>query len=98
MLPLKKKVGTEDFNRRTYLVIYYVVCLISGIMVSCLNTFTLYVDSKMFGYYSYAMVFGAFWIRIATGLTSTALISTAALPVIKALKKARLIPERKSSK
>ena len=58
---------------------------------SLINTFTLYVDSKMFGYYSYAMVFGVLWLRLATGAISSVLMAVASKPVVLALKKSKLI-------
>ncbi len=70
---------------------FMAVCLVSAVIVSALNTFTLYVDSKMFGYYSYAMVFGALVVRIFSGLASSALMAIAALPVVKALRHTRLL-------
>ncbi len=67
------------------------LCLIASVVVSVLNTFTLYVDSKMFGYYSYALVFGALVARIGLGLVTSTLICFATIPVVKALRKAHLV-------
>jgi uncharacterized membrane protein len=55
------------------------------------NTFTLYVDSKMFGYYSYAMVFGALWVRLGTSAISSVVMSVVAKPLAQAMRKARVI-------
>ena len=92
LLPIKKR--GSDLRKGYGIILYYIICLVGAVLVSCLNTFTLYVDSKMFGYYSYAMVFGSFLIRILTGLVSTAAMATVCLPVAAALKKAKLVPER----
>ncbi len=67
------------------------VCLVAAVIVSCLNTLTLYVDSKMFGYYTYALVFGSLVWRIVSGLVVSFGVAVATIPVAKALKKARLV-------
>ena len=72
-------------------VAFLVICVISGLLCSLLNTFTLYVDSKMFGYYSYAMVFGVLWVRLATSAVSSVLMAVVAKPVVIALRKAKII-------
>ena len=72
-------------------VAFLVICVISGLLCSMLNTFTLYVDSKMFGYYSYAMVFGVLWVRLATSAVSSVLMAVVAKPVVIALRKAKII-------
>lgn len=82
-------------NKRPF--VYFAVCIISGIIVSSLNTLVFYVDAKMFHYYEYHMIFGVFWIRIASGILSSLLMSAAALPVIAALKRANLVPSKKVS-
>jgi ECF transporter S component (folate family) len=72
-------------------VAFLVICVISGLLCSLLNTFTLYVDSKMFGYYSYAMVFGVLWVRLATSAVSSVLMAVVSKPVVIALRKAKII-------
>ena len=72
--------------------IYFVVfCVISGLICSLLNTFTLYVDSKMFDYYSYAMVFGVLWLRLGSSAITSVLMSVVTKPLAHALRKARVI-------
>ncbi len=62
-----------------------VIDIISALLVTLLNTFAMYVDSKMFGYYSKAFVFGALGLKIVTGIL-TAVVFAAILPsLIKAL-------------
>ena len=81
-------------NKRPYL--YFVICVISGIIVSSLNTLVFYADAKIFHYYEYHMIFGVFWIRIASGVISSLLMAIVALPVVAALKRANFIPNRKA--
>ena len=70
---------------------FWVLCVVVAFGCSLLNTFTLYVDSKMFGYYSYAMVFGILWLRLGAGAISAVLMAVATKPVVIALKKSKMI-------
>ena len=70
---------------------FFGLCIAVALGCSLMNTFTLYVDSKMFGYYSYAMVFGILWLRLATGAISSVLMALASKPVVIALKKSKMI-------
>jgi len=88
-----KTLGLEALLEKKAPVAFWIACVISGLICSLLNTFTLYVDSKMFGYYSYAMVFGVLWIRLAASAASSVLMSVVAKPVVTALRKAKVIQE-----
>ena len=70
---------------------FWVLCVVVALGCSGLNTFTLYVDSKMFGYYSYAMVFGILWLRLGAGAISAVLMAVATKPVVIALKNSKMI-------
>ena len=63
-------------------------------VVSLGNTLVYYLDSIIYDYYSYALIFGVLGMRILTGLLSTLLMSTVALPVLAALRKANLVRAR----
>lgn len=91
ILGMKKKWAVDAIVTGKRVIAVFVICIISGLLVSCLNTFTLYVDSNMYGYYSYEMVFGVFWIRIVTGMISSTLMAAATMPVVLALKRAKII-------
>ena len=86
-----KRMGMDALLEKKAPVAFFVACVISGLICSMLNTLTLYVDSKMFGYYNYAMVFGVFWIRMAASAVSSVLMAMAAKPVAVALRKAKFI-------
>ena len=88
---LSKHVGLNAVIEEKLPVAFIVTCVVSGLICSLINTFTLYVDSKMFGYYSYAMVFGVFWVRMAASAVSSVLMSIAGKPVVVALRKAKII-------
>ena len=48
------------------------------------------MDSLLFHYYSYALIFGVFWVRLANGLLTSFITATIALPVVLALRKFHL--------
>ena len=88
---LSKYVGANAVIEKKLPLAFLVTCVISGLICSLLNTFTLYVDSKMFGYYSYAMVFGVLWIRLAASAVSSVVMAAAAKPVLAAMRKAKIV-------
>ena len=88
---LSKYVGANTVIEKKLPLAFWVTCVISGLICSLLNTFTLYVDSKMFGYYSYAMVFGVLWIRLAASAVSSVVMAVAAKPVLAAMRKAKIV-------
>lgn len=87
----KKRLGMDALLEKKLPVAFFLACAITGIIGSCINTFAFYVDSKMFGYYSYAMVFGVFWVRIGIGAVSSVLIAMVTKPVAAALRRARFV-------
>lgn len=88
---LKKRFTMDGIMNGKQTVWFFVVCVISGIIVSCMNTFTLYVDSNMYGYYSYALVFGALVLRLISGMVSSSLMAAVTLPVVAALRRGKFI-------
>ena len=86
-----KQLGLNALLEKKVPVIFWIVCVIVGLGCSLVNTFTLYVDSKMFGYYSYAMVFGALWVRLGTSAISSVVMSVVAKPLALAMRKANVI-------
>ena len=57
------------------------ITISTALIVTALNTGTLYLDSKIYGYYSFAFVFGAVIPRIFTGIL-TAFVFGSILPYI----------------
>ena len=57
------------------------ITISTALIVTVLNTGTLYLDSKIYGYYSFAFVFGAVIPRIFTGIL-TAFVFGSILPYI----------------
>ena len=55
------------------------ISIISAFIVTALNCLALYVDAKMYGYYSFALVFGNIVIKLLTGII-LAIIYSSVLP------------------
>ncbi len=87
----KKQMSSTAICEKGVPVIFLIVCVISGVISSCLNTFALYVDSKMFGYYTYALVFGSLLVRISLSVITSVIICFATKAVLHALHKENLI-------
>lgn len=87
----KKQMSASAICERRIPVVFLIVCVVSGIISSFLNTFAFYVDSKMFGYYTYALVFGSLFMRLLLSCITSVVISFATKAVLHALYKSRLI-------
>lgn len=58
---------------------WIIIC--SAVVVTLLNTAGIYIDSKIYGYYSFAYVFGAVFFRLLTGI-ATSVIYLAVVPFL----------------
>lgn len=87
----KKKSGDTGIVEKKNPTVFFVVCIVTAIIHSILNTLALYVDSKMFGYYSYALVFGALFVRLLSSVITAIIMALTIKMVVHALKKASLI-------
>ena len=88
---IKKNLTPVNLQKNKALPLYLVACIVTGIVASLLNTFALYVDSKMFGYYSYHMVFGVLLVRLGLATVLSGLFGYITLPVVSALRKTKII-------
>ncbi len=52
-----------------------ITCIVSAVVVTSLNTLALYVDAKVYGYYSFALVFSVIPIKILVGICLAVLYS-----------------------
>lgn len=77
---------------RKHLLLYFGLCLLAAVITSAVNTAVYYLDSKLFGYYNYAIIFGAALARLLTNLLNSAITAGAAIPVLLALYEAHLAP------
>ena len=76
-------------SRRTKLLL--ISCALTGILAALGQTFALYVDSKLMGYYTYVMVFGVLVWRLVVYIVLAVLMGYLCQPIIHALKKARIV-------
>lgn len=92
MLLLAKKGFTPGTLQKSKSLIWYLAaCVIAGLVASLLNTLALYVDSKMFGYYNYYMVFGVLLVRLGISVVMSAMFGYITLPVASALQRNKII-------
>lgn len=90
-LVLKKWLVSEKKLSAAQMAMVLCACIFTAILSSLCNTLALYVDSKMFGYYSYAMVFGALIVRLVLSVVISGVLGYVALPVLSALRRAKLL-------
>lgn len=76
---------------KSKLVPYMAASIVTGVLASLGNTFALYVDSKMYGYYSYYLVFGVLIIRLTIAVVLSSCFGLISRTVIAALKRNKLI-------
>lgn len=81
--------ASELTGKRVTLLLIF--CSLTGILASLGQTLALYVDSTLLGYYSYTMVFGIMVWRIVIYIVISALLGSLCLPIIMALRKAKLV-------
>lgn len=79
---------------RKYMVSMLICCVLTGVLAALGQTFALYVDSKMFGYYSYAIVFGVLIWRICIYVLLAGAFGYLSVPIISALRKAKFVWKR----
>ena len=82
----KKHMGLKAIVQKQVPILFLIVCIVSGITSSLFNTLALYVDSKLFGYYTFAMVFGALTLRIFLSAITSIVIAVAIKPILHALR------------
>jgi len=69
----------RNFNLTIKQMGWIIIC--SAVVVTILNTGGIYIDSKIYGYYSFAYVFGAVFVRLLTGI-ATSIIYLAIVPFL----------------
>jgi len=63
------------------------ISILSSFTVTALNLLALYIDSKLFGYYSFALVFGNLLIKIIVGIILSVIYSIILPKLLAFLKK-----------
>lgn len=87
LLFARKQLTAATLLRSKSVVWYLLACILSGLAASLLNTFALYVDSKMFGYYNDYMVFGILVVRLSIAAVMSGAFGYIALPIVSALRR-----------
>lgn len=70
------------------------ITIVSAIMVTLLNTLALYVDSRIFGYYSYTFVFGLLVPKFIAGVILSVVFALIIPTLLRHIKKNIKLPER----
>ncbi|MGN1398979.1 MAG: ECF transporter S component [Erysipelotrichaceae bacterium] len=79
---------SEKLNFNLNIKSIFLISVASAILVTCLNTLALFIDSKLYGYYSFALVFSTIGFKFLAGII-LALLFTSIIPsLLKRLKKA----------
>ena len=91
LLFAKKQLTASSLLKSKAITWYLIASVIAGVAASLLNTFALYVDSKMFGYYSYYMVFGVLLVRLILAVVMSGAFGYVALHIVSALKRNKII-------
>ena len=68
-------------------VFLFLTCILSAVIVTVTNTAGIYLDSLIFGYYTFVYVFGSFFIRLLTGIITAAAIAAVSMPLIRLLRR-----------
>ena len=92
MLLFKRKQLTADRLLHSKAIIGFIAaCILTGVLASCLNTFALYVDSKMYGYYNEYMVFGVLAVRLTMAAVMSGLFGYVTLHITSAMGRSKII-------
>ena len=71
----------------THPALCYMVCIAAAVIRTVGNTLVIWLDSVIYGYYTFALVFGAAAIRFVTGIIAAVLVATVTMPLVKLLRK-----------
>lgn len=88
---LRKWLLNKESLKPKQMVILFSCCVVTGVLASLCQTFALYVDSKMLGYYTDLMVFGVMAWRILVYAVMSVLFGYLCLPIITGLRKAKIV-------
>lgn len=91
MLAFYKKHTLAELMKPSVVLWYLAACVVTGLIASGLNTFALYVDSKMFGYYNYYMVFGVLLVRLGLAAVMSGMFGYIALHIAYVLRRNKFV-------
>lgn len=64
-----------------------ITVVVSSLVVTALNTLSIFIDSKIYGYYSIAVVFGQTAFRVVSSVLTSIAYIILLLPILQAVKK-----------
>lgn len=70
----------------------YAVCLLGSVATSCVTTLSLWLDSLIYHYYSFAFVFGSALLRFGKDIMIVAAVTTVAIPLVHLLRRGGVVP------
>ena len=79
------KANTYELSKRKLIFI----SILSALIVTILNTIAIYIDSKVFGYYTFAYVFGSIIFKIIAGILLAVIYSLIIEKMMKNISKMR---------
>ena len=91
LLFVRKQLSADRLLRSKAIIWFLVACVFTGILASCVNTFALYVDSKIYGYYNAYMVFGVLGVRLGMAAVMSGLFGYVALHITASLGRNKII-------
>lgn len=65
----------------------YGVCLGASIVTSCVTTVCLWLDSLIYHYYNFALIFGSALVRFGKEIVVTAVVTSLAIPMVALLRR-----------
>ena len=65
----------------------YAISVLAAVITTAANTAVIWLDSVIYGYYTFALVFGSAAIRFVTGVIAAVLVATVAMPLIAILRR-----------
>lgn len=87
----RRQLSAVNLLKSKSLIWYLLASILAGVVASLLNTFALYVDSRMFGYYNYYMVFGVLLVRLGLAVAMSGVFGYIALHIVSALRRNKII-------
>ena len=86
----RRGMNATQILRSKGIIFFTIACVLTGIIASCVNTLALYVDSKMYGYYNFYMVFGVLTVRLGMAAVMSGLFGYVSLHIASAMKRNKI--------
>ncbi len=76
----------HNFDLKAWQIV--MITVLTALVLTVLNTAVMFIDSKIYNYYSYTFVFGALFTRFAIGIITALIFSVILPPLLKLIRKA----------